>query len=178
MLRLSVHGNNRAVLAVARYLAEALGRRLLTFVGAKLSRTACHVTTAHACSPLKIGHGAATVMAMPECYAPCLLPWRVLSCAANAFMTVEDQDAVGLVNRLAWPAIGDPPFVEGESGEAGLAGAIRAASSPAIRTALRLDATSRVLVFSAESATVPDLYRQLVGHSPDEVSVGQGAATS
>ena len=33
-------------------------------------------------------------MAMLECYEPSLVAWRVLSRVADAFMTVEDEDAV------------------------------------------------------------------------------------
>ena len=38
-----------------------------------------------------------------------------------------------------------------------------AAGDPAARAALRLDADSRVLLFSTEGATDPELYARLVG---------------
>jgi diaminopropionate ammonia-lyase len=55
-------------------------------------------------------------------------------------MTVEDADAIAVMNRLARPAGNDPAIVAGESGGAGLAGLVRAASTPEVRTKLGLDA--------------------------------------
>jgi diaminopropionate ammonia-lyase len=52
---------------------------------------------------------------------------------------------------------------------AGLAGAIAACRVPAMRTALGLDSQSRILTFGTEGATDPELYRELVGKTPEEV---------
>lgn len=101
-------------------------------------------------------------MAMLECYEPSPVAWRVLSRVADAFMTVEDEDAVAVMNRLARPSGGDPAVVSGESGGAGLAGLIRAAASTAARAALGLGARSRVLLVNSEGATDPGRYRELV----------------
>ena len=110
-------------------------------------------------------------MAMLECYEPSLLAWRVLSRVADAFMTVDEQDAVAVMNRLARPAGDDPAIVSGESGGAGLAGLIRAGSSPDMRIALGLDAGSRVLVVNTEGATDPGRYAELVGLAPQDVLI-------
>ncbi len=113
-------------------------------------------------------------MAMLECYEPSSVAWRVLSRAADAFMTVEDEDAVAVMNRLARPSGADPAIVSGESGGAGLAGLIRAAASQEARAALGLDARSRVLLVVSEGATDPGLYRELV--SPDRPTTAAGRA--
>jgi diaminopropionate ammonia-lyase len=120
---------------------------------------------------VKIAHGAPTVMAMLECYDPSPLAWRVLSRAADGFMTVDDAGAIAVMNRLARPAGGDPPIVAGESGGAGRAGAIRAATDPEMRAKLGLTASSRLFVINTEGATDPARYAELVGMSPDEVMV-------
>ena len=112
---------------------------------------------------MKIAHGAPTVMAMLECYDPSPLAWRVLSRVADAFMTVEDAEAVAVMNRLARPIGGDPAIVAGESGGAGLAGAIRAATDPEMRAQLGLSTASRIFVINTEGATDPQRYRELVG---------------
>jgi diaminopropionate ammonia-lyase len=109
-------------------------------------------------------------MAMLECYEPSPIAWRVLSRVADAFMTVEDADAVAAMNRLARPKAGDPAIVAGESGCAGLAGLMRAVAEPAIRQALGLDTSSRVLVINTEGATDPERYAELVGLTPAEVA--------
>jgi diaminopropionate ammonia-lyase len=61
-------------------------------------------------------------------------------------------------------------IVAGESGVAGLAGFRLAAQDAAMRAALSLDATSRIVVYGTEGATDPDVYRALVGRSPEDVA--------
>jgi diaminopropionate ammonia-lyase len=56
-------------------------------------------------------------------------------------------------------------IVSGESGVAGLAGYLLAAADAAARATLGLDAGSRVLVFSTEGATDPQVYAALAGES-------------
>jgi diaminopropionate ammonia-lyase len=160
--------------AVAGHLSLTAGSRRPTFVVVEPARAACLYETARAGHPVRIAHGEPTVMAMLECYEPSLVAWRVLSRVADAFMTVSDDEAVAVMNRLARPAPGDPAIVAGESGGAGLAGLLNAASNPAIRAALRLDGTSRVLVINTEGATDPKRYSELVGMPPDAVLAGAG----
>ncbi|PSC04720.1 diaminopropionate ammonia-lyase [Alsobacter soli] len=155
--------------AVAGHLAALFGDRRPSVVVVEPARAACIYATAQAGRPVKVAHGEPTVMAMLECYEPSLIAWRVLSRAAEAFMTVEEEDAVAIMNRLARPGAGDPAIVAGESGGVGLAGLVRAAADPGARSALRLDSASRVLVFNTEGATDPQLYAKLVGLSPQEV---------
>ena len=157
--------------AVAGHLAIVFGDRRPTFVVVDPARAACIYETAKAGRPVKIAHGAPTVMAMLECYDPSPLAWRVLSRVADGFMTVDDADAIAVMNRLARPTGGDPPIVAGESGGAGLAGAIRAATDPKMRANLGLTASSRLFVINTEGATDPARYAELVGMSPDEVMV-------
>jgi len=139
------------------------------------ARAACIFETARAGEPVKLHHGEPTVMAMLECYEPSLLAWRILARKADAFMTVEDEDAVEVMNRLARPLGHDPVVVAGESGAAGMAGLFRAARDPDMRKAIGLDARSRVLLIVTEGATDPDRYRELVGLTPADLA-GQAVA--
>jgi diaminopropionate ammonia-lyase len=111
-------------------------------------------------------------MAMLECYEPSRVAWRVLSRVADAFMTVDEEDAISVMNRFARPGGNDPAIVAGESGGVGLAGLIRAAAEPGVRARLGLDPTSRVLVINTEGATDPDRYTDLVGMPPETVTAG------
>lgn len=156
--------------AVAGHLALELGGRRPIFVVVDPARSACVFETARAGHPVKIPHGESTVMAMLECYEPSLVAWRVLSRVADAFMAVDEEDAVAVMNRLARPAGNDPAIVAGESGGAGLAGFIRAASDADIRAALDLNESSRVFVINTEGATDPERYAELVGLRPDVVA--------
>jgi len=155
--------------ASAGYLSIALGNSRPSFVVVDPARAACLFETARAGHPVKIAHGEPTVMAMLECYEPSLVAWRILSRVADGFMTVDDADAVSVMNRLARPLAGDPAIVAGESGGAGLAGLLKAARDPAIRAALGLDTASRVFVINTEGATDPDRYAELVGLAAEEV---------
>lgn len=149
--------------AAAGYLANALGDQRPVFVVVDPARAACIFETAKAGHPVKVVHGEPTVMAMLECYEPSPIAWRVLSRVADGFMTVEDEDAIAVMNRLARPAGKDPAIVSGESGGVGLAGVIRVAADPTVRKQLGLDATSRVLVINTEGATDPERYAELTG---------------
>ncbi|CDN51767.1 Diaminopropionate ammonia-lyase, possible pseudogene [Neorhizobium galegae bv. orientalis] len=109
-------------------------------------------------------------MAMLECYEPSLVAWRILSRVADGFITVEEEDAVAIMKRLANPAAGDPPIIAGESGGVGLAGFLRAVADPAIKMALHLDSSSRIFVINTEGATDPGKYEQIVGSTPKAVA--------
>ncbi|PWK72584.1 diaminopropionate ammonia-lyase [Aminobacter sp. AP02] len=155
--------------AAAAYLASRFGAARPTFVVVDPARAACIFETARTGRPVKLHHGEPTVMAMLECYEPSLLAWRILSRVADAFMTVEDETAVEVMNRLARPLGHDPVVVSGESGGAGLAGLLTAARDPGMRAAIGLDDKSRVLLVVTEGATDPDRYRELVGLTPADL---------
>lgn len=113
-------------------------------------------------------------MAMLECYEASPVAWRVLARAADAFMTVDEADAVAVMRRLARPSAGDPVIVAGESGGVGLVGLIRAVADN--QAELGLDGRSRVLVINTEGATDPHRYAELVGMSPADVLAGKMTA--
>jgi len=85
-------------------------------------------------------------------------------------MTVDEDEAISVMKRLADPVGTDPAIVAGESGGVGLAGLIRAAGDPAIRQALSLDGHSRILLVNTEGATDPGKYQEIVGRSPAAVA--------
>lgn len=155
--------------AAAGYLALAYGVARPTFVVVEPDRAACLYATAQAGHLVKIDHGDPTVMAMLECYEPSMVAWRVLSRAADAFMTVGEEDAIAVMNRLARPSGDDPAIVSGESGGAGLAGLIRIADDEEARAAIGLGADARVFVINTEGATDPARYRELVGTDALEI---------
>lgn len=164
--------------AVAGHLTVLFGERRPTVVVVEPARAACIFATAKAGHPVKIAHDAPTVMAMLECYEASPLAWRVLVRVADVFMTVDEEDAVAVMNRLARPLGSDPAIVSGESGGAGLAGLIHALAAPEMRSALGLDANSRVLVINTEGATDPGRYAELVGLKPEDVAKAQVGQTA
>lgn len=157
--------------AVAAHLATECGERRPTMVVVDPARSACVYESARAGRLVKVAPGEPTVMAMLECYEPSLVAWRILARCADAFMTVEDDEAVAVMNRLARPKGGDPAIVSGESGGVGLAALLQAAADPEMRRALGLDASSRAFLINTEGATDPKRYEALVGIAPDAIGV-------
>jgi diaminopropionate ammonia-lyase len=155
--------------AVAGHFALLHGDDRPFFTVVEPSRAACLLESARAGRLAKVAPGAPTVMAMLECYEPSLVAWRVLSRAADAFMTVEDDDAVDAMKRLARPLAGDPAVVAGESGGVGLAALARVAADESLRERIGLGADARVVLVNTEGATDPRLYEALVGTAPDRI---------
>jgi diaminopropionate ammonia-lyase len=156
--------------AVAAHMAFALGDRRPVFVAVDPARAACLFESAKVGRPVTAPVSEPTLMAMLDCYEPSPIAFRVLARVADAFMTVDEDDAVAAMNALAKPVAGDTAIVAGESGGVGLAGLMCAVADPAIRAALKLDANSRVLVFVTEGATDPERYRDLTGLAPEAVT--------
>jgi diaminopropionate ammonia-lyase len=148
--------------AVGGHLALALADQRPMFIVVEPARAACVYESARVGRPVRIEQGEPTVMAMLECYEPSLIAWRVLSRVADGFMTVEEEDAVAAMKRLARPLGADPAVVAGESGGVGLAGLISALADPEARKALRLGPRSRIFVINTEGATDPLRYAELV----------------
>jgi len=162
--------------ATAAHFALRLGPARPRLVVVDPARAACMFESARAGRPVKVAEGEPTVMAMLDCYEPSPRAWRVLSRLADGFITVEEDEAIAAMRRLARPVAGDPAIVAGESGGVGLAGFLQAAADPEIRAALGFDASSRVFAIVTEGATDPALWRHWVGLDPAAVAASAGAA--
>jgi diaminopropionate ammonia-lyase len=123
-------------------------------------RAACLLASAELGERTTVPGDLDTLMAGLACGEPSLLAWQELDRGTAAFMAIPDDAAVATMRRLAQAGV-----VAGESGVAGLAGCLLAAADPAARETLGLGRDSRVLVFSTEGATDPELYARLVGTS-------------
>jgi diaminopropionate ammonia-lyase len=119
-------------------------------------RAACLLASAELGERTAIPDDLHTLMAGLACGEPSLLAWQELDRAAAAFMAIPDEAAVDTMRLLARRGI-----ESGESGVAGLAGLLLAASDAAARATLGLNGESRVLAFSTEGATDAALYAQL-----------------
>jgi len=155
--------------ALAAYLMLRFDGERPRLIVVEPERAACLFGSMRAGRAIRIPHAEATVMAMLECYAPSPVAWRVLTRAADAFITVDEDDAIAMMRRLALPRGRDPALVSGESGGVGLAGAVRALGDPHLCEAIGLTAHSRVLVINTEGATDPGLFEALAGIAPDAV---------
>ena len=118
---------------------------------------ACLLASAEAGRAVAAEGALETIMAGLACGEPSLLAWQELERAARGFVAIPDRVAVAAMRALAAEGL-----ISGESGAAGAAGLMAAATEPAARAALELGADSRVLLFSTEGATDPALYAQLL----------------
>ncbi len=154
--------------AVASVFWERFGVERPLLVVVEPDRAACLIASARAGRIVAVEGALDTIMAGLACGEPSLLAWQILAHGADAFMAVEDDAAVVAMRLLASGDAG-PAVVSGESGAAGLAGLLAAVERPEFRAALKLDASSRVLLFNTEGDTDAALYREIVGRTGDEV---------
>jgi diaminopropionate ammonia-lyase len=143
---------------------ETLGAARPVFVVVEPETAACLLESAKAGAVTAVGGDLDTIMAGLACGEPSILAWKLLDTGADAFMTISDTAAADAMRLLASVGV-----VGGESGVAGLAGLIKAARDPALRTLLGLDAASRILCYGTEGATDAQVYRKIVGRSAEEV---------
>ena len=155
---------------VAAHLAIVYGANRPSVTIVEPQRAACLYASYEAGRLVHIPVSEPTIMAMLECHEPSLVAWRILSRLADAFMTVDEQDAVRAMRLLAEPGGQDSAIVAGESGGAGLAGLLVAAEDPGMRAQLKLTRDSSVLLFNTEGATDPQAYQRIVGRSAEQVS--------
>ncbi|MCL6609567.1 MAG: diaminopropionate ammonia-lyase [Geminicoccaceae bacterium] len=160
--------------AVAARLDRRFGPERPRIVVVEPDRAACLLESCRAGRPVAVEDDLATVMAGLACGEPSLLAWRVLDELAHAFLAITDHAAVAVMRLLAEGVGGDPPLVIGESGVAGLAGALAAAGCPALAEPLGLGPESRVLVIGTEGATDAEVWRAIVGRAPEEVVARRG----
>ena len=81
------------------------------------------------------------------------------------WLQVSDDTATNAMRLLAANGI-----VVGETGIAGWAGFLTAATDPALRSSLGLDSSSHVVVVATEGATDPTVYAEVVGRRPEAVT--------
>lgn len=160
--------------AACAYLWERFGARRPRFVVVEPEKADCLYLSAVAGRPTPAEGALDTIMAGLACGEVSLLAWRILERGADAFMTIADESAADTMRLLAAGDAGDPVIIAGESAVAGLAGLLLAAGNDAMRRALELGPESVALVFGTEGATDPEIYRRIVGRSPDDVAQSQG----
>jgi diaminopropionate ammonia-lyase len=116
-------------------------------------RAACLLASARSGSATVVHGDLETIMAGLACGEPSLLAWQELERAAFAFMSIPDEAAIFCLRWLAAEGL-----AIGESGVAGLAGFLLAATDPAAREKLHVAGNSRVLLFGTEGITDPMVY--------------------
>ncbi|PAU60585.1 diaminopropionate ammonia-lyase [Pseudomonas sp. PIC25] len=160
---------------IAGYLWELFGAERPTFIVVEPVQADCLFQSAIAGRASKATGSVDSVMAGLACGETSPLAWRFLQSCIDFFMTIEDDEAVTAMRRLAAGSASDIPLVAGESGVAGLAGLIGLVNDPRLAEQVGLNGESRVLLINTEGATAPGVYRELVSESAQSVLVRQRA---
>ncbi|MFM9433653.1 diaminopropionate ammonia-lyase family [Janthinobacterium sp. CG_23.3] len=163
---------------LASYFWEFQGAQRPRFIVVEPAQADCLLQSAVQGRAVRATGSVESVMAGLACGATSPLAWRFLQPCVDAFMTIEDDQAVQAMRTLARGSAGDIPIVSGESGAAGLAALQQLRSDPAWSLQVRLDEQSRVLVVSTEGATAPKVYQALAGESAEAVLRRQRAWTA
>lgn len=150
--------------AILSWFWERDGAERPVLVVVEPEKADCLYGSAAARTLMTIGGELDTIMAGLSCGEPSRLAWKLLAPGVDAFMAIPDALAESAMRDLA-----EDRIVGGESGVAGLAGLMAASQDAAMREALRLTGTSRVLVFGTEGATDPEIYARIVGRGPEQV---------
>ncbi|MES3708720.1 diaminopropionate ammonia-lyase [Pseudomonas putida] len=154
---------------IVSYLWEQYGEARPTFVMVEPAQADCLFQSARQGKPAKATGSVDSVMAGLACGETSPLAWRFLEPSVDFFMTIEDDEAVIAMRRLAAGGARDIPLIAGESSVAGLAGLTRLVKAGSAAADLGIDGNARVLIISTEGATAPGVYAELLGETADSV---------
>lgn len=153
------------VCGVAAGLAHEWPDARPRLVACEPSTAACLLASARAGHPVTLGGEVDTIMSGLRCAAPSPAAWPVIARLVDAYVAIDDSLAIAGMRALARPLGHDPRIEAGPSGAcafASLVAVMRDGAFRAVRDALRLGASSRVVVINTEGATDPELYDRLV----------------
>jgi diaminopropionate ammonia-lyase len=106
-----------------------------------------------------------TIMAGLSCGLPSVLAWNIITQLTDIFAICDDQLAIKGMRLFAHPNQGDPLIVSGESGAVPLGFIHEICSNEnyaPIKGLLEIDYSSRVVMFSTEGDTDPNLYAKTI----------------
>lgn len=106
-----------------------------------------------------------TMMAGLNCGIPSFTAWEILKGTVDAAMEIDDEAAGKAIKTLYFPAGNDQRVVSGESGVGGFAGFLALMTDPLYRdlkTALGINESTNILVYSTEGATDPDNFERII----------------
>jgi diaminopropionate ammonia-lyase len=149
------------------YLVEKYGDRrpLLTVV--EPTRAACYYRSIQAedGKPHRVDGKLDTIMAGLACGDPSVIAWELLRDYADVFAACPDAVAATGMRVLGNPLAGDDRVISGESGAVTLGLVVNLLRHPeleAMKKDLNINSDARILLFSTEGDTDPELYRKIV----------------
>ena len=154
------------------YLVEKYGDRRPLLAVVEPTAAACYFRSINTGDgkPHRVGGRLDTIMAGLACGAPSSISWEILKDYADVFAACPDDVAARGMRILGNPLAGDDRVVSGESGAVTLGLLVNVLEQPELeplKKDLEIDSDSRILLFSTEGDTDPEMYRTLVWGSGD-----------
>jgi len=137
-------------------------------VSVEPTSAACLQASARAGHPTAVTGPLNTTMAGLRNREVSPLAFHSVRSTVDAFLAIDDRWAHDAMRVLAHPAPGEPAVTAGASGSAALGGLLAVCRDPdmtAVRAALGLDPTARVLVLVSEGVTDPDLWNAVTSEA-------------
>ena len=147
--------------AMAAYFHDRFGTAAPRIVVVEPAGAPCLTESAKAGKMVAV-EGKPTVLGRLDCREASSVAYPILVASADAFVTIEDEEAFEAMRRLNAAGL-----KIGESGAAGLGAVISACADPALRAALALGPESRVLLVGSEGPADRALFEKVVGVSAD-----------
>lgn len=151
--------------AIQGVFASIYGDDCPTTVVVESNLADCLYKSAKAGEMKSVGGDMQTIMAGLACGEPNTIAWEILKNHSAAFVSCPDWVAANGMRILGNPIKGDDRVVSGESGAvtAGLLFEIMTNPEYAqMKEDLKLDENSKVLLFSTEGDTDPEVYKEIV----------------
>jgi diaminopropionate ammonia-lyase len=150
---------------VAAGVVHEWAARRPSVVSCEPTDAACLLASAQAGRLTSLEGPPATMMAGLACAEPSPAAWGVVRELVDAFVAIDDGQAMAAMRMLARPLGSDPKIEAGPSGACGFAALVAVMREPSLRTvrdALGLGASSRVVVINSEGATDRELYERVI----------------
>lgn len=151
--------------AVQGVFASIYGDDCPTTVIVESNLADCLYKSAKAGEMKNVGGDMQTIMAGLACGEPNTIGWEVLKNHSAAFVSCPDWVAANGMRILGCPIKGDTQVVSGESGAVTAGLLFEVMTNPEyaqMKEDLKLDENSKVLLFSTEGDTDPEVYKNIV----------------
>ena len=106
-----------------------------------------------------------TTMAGLNCGSVSTLAWNILKNGLIGSISISDELTQEAMKTLAYPALGDPAIISGESGASGLGALIGLCKTDKFRSfkdKIYLNKYSKVLIVNTEGDTDPSNYQRVI----------------
>lgn len=152
-------GGFAAAMLAALHDQYGAARPFLTVI--EPARAACLLEAARAGQVVRVTGDLETLMGGLSCGVISSPAWPWVIEGADAFLVLPERFVAPGLRLHAYPPGDDARIVAGETAAAGLGTLLALSEDASARATLRLDPTSRVLIFACEGATDPDSWHAL-----------------